>query len=345
MIAQAPLAQDGSGKRNPADDRAFRSPITTADMLSRLNTLDDLPSIESTQDELPLDGLLDEVPLRQRSAPLLSRSSGWGISGFYDFGYELRGSGDMGTVRRAARRGDGIEVAVRCLCSRDEDERQAARKEFELLCALSHDAIIRVEALYVSPFDVWLCMECCPEGSVQAAVEANGPLGERQALTLLRQLLRGVDFLHRRRLAHCNLVPEHLLLHRQGTSVKIVDFRSAKRSSKRAAGAPRDPHEQGDLWASGLCGFYMLRGGPPEGLKLDTSVLTRCIEEKTLPALNWGNVEVASRALVLKCLEVRDEQSPLETEALGEAALGEGATSPKSQRSASKRDSGLFRSL
>mmetsp|Transcript_109228 Transcript_109228/g.243939 ORF Transcript_109228/g.243939 Transcript_109228/m.243939 type:complete len:428 (+) Transcript_109228:3-1286(+) len=192
----------------------------------------------------------------------------------------LSGSGCMGVVRRATRRSDGGDVAVRCVCSRDEHARQAVRSEYELVSGLRHHSIAKYEAMFESRFDVWLCMELCIDGDVESYVGQHGNFQEAAACNLIFQLVEGISYLHKKRVAHCDLQPARLSLQGGASTLKIADLSSArhlgsedhvnrtrmlsdKDSSSYAAPELRSGkpwNERVDIWSSGLCAYFILSG-------------------------------------------------------------------------------------
>ncbi|GLE07139.1 hypothetical protein PINS_up017107 [Pythium insidiosum] len=102
----------------------------------------------------------------------------------------------------------------------------------------------------------------------------NGMLPERQALECMRQVARGVRFLHEHNIAHRDLSLENVLL-RNGVC-KISDFglsmpadqASDERAGKEyymapevVAGDKYDPR-LADVWSMGIMLFIMLTGSP-----------------------------------------------------------------------------------
>lgn len=96
--------------------------------------------------------------------------------------------------------------------------------EITLVGGIRHANIVRILDLFEVGKDTFLeVMEYCSGGDVFTLVQAAGPLVAVEADCFLKQLVRGVKYLHEMDVAHCDLKPENLLLTPQGV-LKITDF-------------------------------------------------------------------------------------------------------------------------
>lgn len=231
----------------------------------------------------------------------------------------------MSVVRLARRRADGEQVAVKCVVSADEEVQQLAREEFLLMRELNHPGIVRASALYQSGYESWMCMEFCSNGSVQSYVEHHGVCQESAALALFLQLLRGVNYLHRKRIVHRDCKPANLLLQSRATWLKIADFNSAKRVGTGGSGlmlTDRGTHlysapelrfgrlwnERVDVWACGLCLFFMLRSELP--FNVVSSSVAKTLLSGRLPEVRWEGIGDFTRNLIQQCLTVNMQDRP-----------------------------------
>ncbi|CAJ1393355.1 unnamed protein product [Effrenium voratum] len=259
---------------------------------------------------------------------------------------EFLGSGSMSVVRRCVRRCDGQIFAVKCVTAVDEEVRQFTRDEYELVRALRHPAIITFRAWFEGPVSAWIVMDLCSGGSLESFVRREGAMREWQVQDLGFQLIRGVDYLHHKRVVHRDLKPANLLLHRPVASaapspahgfecrgfpgerspgeslpwlLKITDFNSAKRVGASGNGllltdrgtqlfnAPelrfgRLWNERIDIWASGLCLYFMLAKHVPFNIG-DPKVAESLLAGK-LPAVDWSIMSPLAGNLIRQCLFV-----------------------------------------
>jgi calcium/calmodulin-dependent protein kinase I len=110
----------------------------------------------------------------------------------------------------------------------------------------------------------------------------KGNYSERDAKACMKQLLKGIEYLHSRNIAHRDLKLENLLLMKKNdiSRVKIVDFGLAKRAAEShleticgtpqyvapevIQGVPGNKYDpKVDMWSAGVIMFILLGGYPP----------------------------------------------------------------------------------
>jgi len=235
-------------------------------------------------------------------------------------------------VRRVRRRTDGQQCVAKCIRSDDEEVRQVTRLEFEILSSLQHPAIIQVLDLFEDCSHMWLCMELCANGDIGSYVGSNGAFSEDTAQGLMLQLLKGVNYLHHKRIVHRDIKPDNLALLEDACTLRILDFNSAKQigvhSSASAMLTDRGTHlysapeyrfsgcwnERADIWACGLCLFFMLRAKLP--FNIDTRAVTKALLSRKLPGISWANVPELMRNIIEQCLTVSMPDRPTAMELL-----------------------------
>ncbi len=116
---------------------------------------------------------------------------------------------------------------------RPEESRDNYKKrvtsEFAIVSDLHHQNIIRTfELLPIGGGNLCESMEYCAGGDLHSLITAARKLPEEEANCLLKQLFRGVNYLHEQGVAHRDLKPENLLLTQRGC-LKISDFGHAER--------------------------------------------------------------------------------------------------------------------
>lgn len=268
---------------------------------------------------------LDEPPSPSPETPLSSLVQ-------YDIG-EALGSGTIAYVRKAVRKHDGKPVALKFIRSEDEEVRMFAKEEYTLMSTMRHDNIASVEGLHEEPTRLIICMElcCC---SLQGHVADRGVFQESAAVPMYKHLALGVNFLHQKRIVHRDIKPDNLLLQKtqaqEAYILKISDFNSAKQIgvgpgssimlSERGTcfySAPelrfgRIWNERVDIWASGMCFYFMRRGQAPLDV-LHTSHRQMLLSGR-LPDMSWSGFSDMARNLIQQCLtvEMRDRPSAME---------------------------------
>jgi eukaryotic-like serine/threonine-protein kinase len=148
--------------------------------------------------------------------------------------YEIRsllGAGGMGEVFLAHDARLGREVAIKILppdVAGDPDRLRRFEVEARAASQLNHPNILTVYDVGSENGLPYVVTERL-EGETLRERLSRGPLGEREALELARQIARGLAAAHGRGIVHRDLKPENLFLTRDGHA-KILDFGLAKLS-------------------------------------------------------------------------------------------------------------------
>jgi serine/threonine-protein kinase len=136
------------------------------------------------------------------------------------------GSGGMGIVYAAT--GPAGEVAIKVLArapASDPGLRARFRRAAEALLGIEHPAIVRVYAQGEEDGVAWYAMERL-SGEDLAHRLKRGPLAPAEALSLARQLLSALGFIHKQGLIHRDIKPSNVLLFPSGA--KLCDFGVAR---------------------------------------------------------------------------------------------------------------------
>ncbi|VDN35529.1 unnamed protein product, partial [Cylicostephanus goldi] len=135
------------------------------------------------------------------------------------------GRGGFGVVY-AATQPNGERVALKKICSRAAAER--IKNEIRAIRCLRHPNIVQFFEDFVEGGDTYVVMELCPLGSMRAYVKKNGPLSDKAAAYVLRQIICAVKYMHREGVLHRDLSSGNVLISRifspEKISVKLCDF-------------------------------------------------------------------------------------------------------------------------
>ena len=143
-------------------------------------------------------------------------------------GYELvqlLGQGGMGEVWRAVQKSLGRSVAVKLLppkLAKDPEFVARFAKESTALAALNHPNVIQIIDRGVSDEHYYFVMEYVA-GRTLREVLNGGRLGAHEALKIVVQVTRAIDYAHDQKIIHRDLKPENILLDDRG-NVKVADF-------------------------------------------------------------------------------------------------------------------------
>jgi eukaryotic-like serine/threonine-protein kinase len=218
-----------------------------------------------------------------------------------DFGkYQLQerlGEGGMAVVWRAKLLGPGgFEKTLVVKQIRDE---LAQRREFvdlfvaeaKLTVALTHANIVPVYELGMVDGTYFLALELV-DGPPLSTIIADGPMPPPLAAYVVEQVLRGLDYAHRRGVVHRDLSSANVLVSRDG-EVKIVDFGiAAPIDARGVAGGSRGymaPEQEAggaadarsDLYAAGVLLWELVSGRRFDGAALSIPALQDIVGKAT----------------------------------------------------------------
>ncbi|KDO33468.1 PLK protein kinase [Saprolegnia parasitica CBS 223.65] len=203
----------------------------------------------------------------------------------YELG-DLLGSGSSAQVYWAQRLRDEELVAIKVVDKlqhaqlRTQSKSQARSEEMQELAiqrSLDHPNILKILDVFQDARNVFIVLEPCARGSLQALVKGKRPVVEDEAKHYVYQLVSGVDYLHRAHIIHRDLKLSNLLVTEQGT-LKIADFGLATSFTRHTppstiCGTPNfiapevllgKPYSYAaDLWSIGCIVFTLLTGHPP----------------------------------------------------------------------------------
>ncbi|KAI9190440.1 hypothetical protein H9P43_001874 [Blastocladiella emersonii ATCC 22665] len=161
------------------------------------------------------------------------------------------------------------------------------RRNFEQLIgamALSdHPNVLSYYGSHLMDEDCFLFMEYCDGGTLAEWVRANGPLRDMRILSFwIRQLVHGLEFLHRHGIVHRDVKPanimirEGILKHADFSSAKIYGLCCRKVHDARVVGTPSylapevvagnqtmEIKGAQDIWSLGCVIYEMLLAKPP----------------------------------------------------------------------------------
>lgn len=140
--------------------------------------------------------------------------------------YDVLGTGAFSTVYRGLSMSGNL-VALKCfqLSARNSDV-HAIVDEIRLFANLHHENVVQYLSLYVSESFVIEIMEFVPGGSLDTLLKSFGCLRPESMRRYLRDITRGLGYLHAACIVHCDIKSHNVLLAMDG-QCKLSDFGSA----------------------------------------------------------------------------------------------------------------------
>lgn len=145
----------------------------------------------------------------------------------------LVGQGQFGRVYCASQRKTGAIVALKEL-DRQRFSTQKFLRELRFLMLLRHPNIVTCRALEHTQTSRYLVMDYCEAGTLRNLLDDEVRLHPIYGLTLLTQVLQGLEHAHQRGIVHCDIKPENILLTAiaDGWTARISDFGIARLSQE-----------------------------------------------------------------------------------------------------------------
>ncbi|KAI9310083.1 kinase-like domain-containing protein [Dichotomocladium elegans] len=311
-------------KPSPVVGLQLRSPDPTK-QITKPPRLKPLPRSENAF-EVYLQKLLPKTPVRSTPDPRTRYTN-----------FKEIGSGVNGAVVRAVLRGTGgsnngtisnsnsnantaNSVAIkRCKLDPDKEYRASIARELKLM-ASGHKNLIKLREVMLCRDDIWIAMDLM-RCSV-FAVLCQRALPEEIALLIGVETLKGLEYMHSKRLLHRDIKCENLLLGWHG-EVKVADFGLAARTDQDNRDrlgttkwmAPEvvreEPYDEKiDIWSLGITIIEMMDRVPPHYLIKDEEELFDIIATEPSPTFTYSYPSMYMRGLVAWLLDENVKSRP-----------------------------------
>ena len=168
-------------------------------------------------------------------------------------------------------------------CDKKLKKVQASTAEIDMLTHVIHPNIICIFQTIITEKYQLLILEYCPNGDLERYICQNGPLPKDMLFNVMDQLLRALEYLTEKKIAHNDIKPSNIFLD-QHNRVKLGDFGSGKRitdigeKSSDFTGSfaylapevlkrtPYDPLAT-DIWSFGMTMYRLAFGAFPFSIK------------------------------------------------------------------------------
>uniref|UniRef100_A0A8D0BZI2 Calcium/calmodulin dependent protein kinase ID n=1 Tax=Salvator merianae TaxID=96440 RepID=A0A8D0BZI2_SALMN len=235
---------------------------------------------------------------------------------------ETLGTGAFSEVVLAEDRATGKLFAVKCIPKKAlKGKESSIENEIAVLRKIKHENIVALEDIYESTNHLYLVMQLVSGGELFDRIVEKGFYTEKDASTLIRQVLDAVYYLHRMGIVHRDLKPENLLYYSQDEESKIMisDFGLSKMESKgdvmsTACGTPgyvapevlaQKPYSKAvDCWSIGVIAYILLCGYPPFYDENDSKLFEQILKaEYEFDSPYWDDISESAKDFIRNLME------------------------------------------
>lgn len=241
---------------------------------------------------------------------------------------EKLGRGAFATVRRAVRKSDQKQFALKCVRKKGMDEynRKALESEVNIMLKLSHPNVVTLHDLFDTPNHLHMIIDLLSGGELFDKIVDEGSFSEQKAAKVIQQLAGALAYIHSHNIVHRDLKPENLLYVTKDPEAEImlVDFGLAKQTEGQLStpcGSPayvapevleRKPYsKEVDWWSLGVILYILLCGFPPfhdEHNNLKRLYKKIKAGSYTFPSPYWDGVSDEAKDLVKRLLNTNPQK-------------------------------------
>jgi len=193
-------------------------------------------------------------------------------------------------------------------------------REIDIMKKVDHPNVLKLREVFESDDIIALVMELVTAGELFYKIVEKGNYSEKDAVSIVAQMINGVEYLHDHGIAHRDLKPENLLCQSEDQQYKpfrvvIADFGLSKIFDDGEAlitscgtpdyVAPEVITAEGsydksvDMWSCGVITYVLLCGFSPFLSSTQTGLFEKIIKcEYDFPDPEWTNISAEAKDFI-----------------------------------------------
>ncbi|XP_033483501.1 calcium/calmodulin-dependent protein kinase type 1D-like [Epinephelus lanceolatus] len=242
------------------------------------------------------------------------------------------GSGSFSEVFMVREKATGKLYALKCL-KKKYLAHSNLENEINVLRRIQHENVVGLEDFYESQTHYYLVMQLVSGGELFDRILDKGVYTEKDASTVIKQVLQAVSYLHENSIVHRDLKPENLLYYNTDENAKIMvsDFGLSKTVEhgvmSTACGTPgyvapevlaQKPYSKAvDCWSIGVITYILLCGYPPFFDESETRLFSKIMRaEYAFHSPFWDDISESAKDFIRNMMEKNPKKRFLTEQAL-----------------------------
>jgi len=270
---------------------------------------------------------------KSESAPVQQSNKPKSINDVYSIGDEI-GRGGFSIVKKGVNKETKESVAIKIIEKKTTGEEEVAllHREIDIMRKLKHPHIIALHDVFEDSERIYLVLELVTGGELFDQIVSRGVYSERDAASVIHQILEAVGYMHSNGIAHRDLKPENLLCGGpDGRQIKVTDFGLSKDFGKgnlrTSCGTPdyvapevlkgQTYDNSVDIWSIGVICYILLCGFPPFYGKNDQQIFEKILKANyDFPSPDWDEITDDAKEFIQAILVLEPTERPTAADCL-----------------------------